>query len=285
MLLTVDTSRQSNTAAMMTTTTKMTRIGRQRSSGIIGSTFLLLLLICSRSDALKIPSASSSKISTSSTAPSKTLINQQKRRNRQHSATTNEESLTAVPDETVNNNHNQDVIVSSRGGGGVSGDDKVVQPEKPPSIYWAVLHNWMYFLSLGFNLINVPFMIRQIVDGTDATSQVGYKPSSQAISLSGKVESVDKFLTFLGVGFLSALSDKYGRKPLMAWSALGFMLTNIIQAQTRKSVALLYLADFVDGCSSCMLPLCQTFVTDCSTPADRAANLGIFQGLSGTYIC
>jgi hypothetical protein len=41
------------------------------------------------------------------------------------------------------------------------------------------------------------------------------KPSAKSISLSGKVESVDKLLTFLGVGFLSALSDKYGRKPLM----------------------------------------------------------------------
>ena len=156
-----------------------------------------------------------------------------------------------------------------------------------PSMYWAVLHNWLYFLSLGFNLINVPFMIRLIVDGDNAE-----KPSSESIALSGKVESVDKFLTFLGVGFLSALSDRYGRKPLMAWSAMGFMITNLIQANAvssplataageGSSIPLLYLADFVDGCSSCMLPLCQAYVSDCSSPKDLATNLGIFQGLSG----
>jgi hypothetical protein len=170
---------------------------------------------------------------------------------------------------------NAKLVVNARGGGGGGKDPN----EKKPSFYWAVLHNWMYFLSLGFNLINVPFMIRRIVDGEGATS-----PSPAAIALSGKVESTDKFLTFLGVGFLSALSDKFGRKPLMAWSAIGFMITNLIQAQTKSSVAMLYLADVVDGCTSCMLPLCQTYVTDCSTPDKRAANLGIFQGLSGTYV-
>jgi hypothetical protein len=70
----------------------------------------------------------------------------------------------------------------------------------------------------------------------------------------------------------------------MAWSALGFGITNLIQARTKSSIAMLYLADFVDGCSSCMLPLCQAYVTDVSHPANMAGNLGIFQGLSGKYI-
>ena len=65
-----------------------------------------------------------------------------------------------------------------------------------------------------------------------------------------------------------------------AWSAIGFAITNIIQAKTKSSVKLLYLADFVDGCSSCMLPLCQAFITDVSEPSKLAANLGLFQGLS-----
>ena len=73
--------------------------------------------------------------------------------------------------------------------------------------------------------------------------------------------------------------------PVRAWSALGFMVTNIIQAKT-KSVPMLYLADFVDGCTSCMLPLCQAYITDVSEPGRLAGNLGIFQGLSagGAFI-
>ena len=170
-------------------------------------------------------------------------------------------------------------ILCARGGDVNSVETNENKP--PPSIYWAVLHNWLYFVSLGFNLINIQFLIREIIDG-DAKGT----PSPRSIALSGKVESVDKLLTFLGVGFLASLSDKHGRKPLMIWSSLGFALTNLIQATTKNSVAMLYLADFVDGCSSCMLPLCQAFIADVSEPAKLAANLGVFQGLSagGAFI-
>eukprot|EP00578_Thalassiosira_sp_NH16_P028601 CAMPEP_0181083860 /NCGR_PEP_ID=MMETSP1071-20121207/4389_1 /TAXON_ID=35127 /ORGANISM="Thalassiosira sp., Strain NH16" /LENGTH=513 /DNA_ID=CAMNT_0023165559 /DNA_START=237 /DNA_END=1778 /DNA_ORIENTATION=- len=166
----------------------------------------------------------------------------------------------------------------ARGGDSVPGD---INNNKPPSIYWAVLHNWLYFMSLGFNLINIQFLVREIIDGDPKAS-----PSATSIALSGKVESVDKFLTFLGIGFLSALSDKFGRKPLMAWSALGFMVTNLIQAKIQSSIWLLYLADFVDGITSCMLPLCQAYIADVSEPQKLAGNLGIFQGLSagGAFI-
>lgn len=146
----------------------------------------------------------------------------------------------------------------------------------------------MYFLSLGFNLINIPFMIRTVIDGHSHNDPTSQKPSPESIALSGKVESVDKLLTFAGIGFLSALSDRFGRKPLMLWSALGFMMTNIFQAHCgdREHIPILYLADVVDGCSSCMLPVCQAYVADCSTKAACPTNLGIFQGLSagGAFI-
>jgi len=170
-------------------------------------------------------------------------------------------------------------ILCARGGEAGSSNNAIEKP--PPSIYWAVLHNWLYFVSLGFNLINIQFLIREIIDG-DAKA----KPSARSIALSGKVESVDKLLTFLGIGFLASLSDRFGRKPLMIWSSMGFAMTNIIQATTKSSASMLYLADFVDGCSSCMLPLCQAFIADVSKPETLAGNLGIFQGLSagGAFI-
>jgi len=153
-----------------------------------------------------------------------------------------------------------------------------------PSMYWAVLHNWLYYLSLGFNAVNIPYMIREIVDGNPNA-----KPSPQSIALSGNVEAVDKILTFGGVAFLAALSDKHGRKPLIAWSSFGFAITNLVQAfagrapTTGASKTLLYLADLVDGCSSCMSPVCQAYVADCSgsgAGSSLASNLGIFQGIS-----
>ena len=49
---------------------------------------------------------------------------------------------------------------------------------------------------------------------------------------------------------------------------------------------MLYLADLIDGVSSCMYPVCMAFVTDASPADKRVVNLGIFQGLSigGAFI-
>jgi len=206
-----------------------------------------------------------------------------------------------VDDEAVSYSTTTSSIARPRGGArGSTGSDS--HSSKRPSFYWAVFHNWMYFLSLGFNLINIPFMIRTIVDGPTAPAAsaaaanlgtIVKPPSPQAIALSGKVESIDRLLTFLGIGYLSALSDTYGRKPLMLWSALGFMVTNLIQAQAgnlgtgaASAIPFLYLADTIDGCTSCMLPVCQAYTVDCSSKRDCATNLGIFQGLSagGAFI-
>lgn len=198
-----------------------------------------------------------------------------------HNQFTGRETASAFDAVVISNKKTSSIHDAATDAVGTRGGDSAADDEKTPSIYWAVLHNWLYFMSLGFNLINIQFLVREIVDGDAKAS-----PSKKSISLSGKVESIDKLLTFLGIGFLSALSDKFGRKPMMAWSALGFMATNLIQAHTKSSIWMLYLADFVDGCSSCMLPLCQAYITDVSDPNKLAVNLGIFQGLSagGAFI-
>ena len=154
-------------------------------------------------------------------------------------------------------------------------------PRAAPSFRWALLHNWLYFLSLGLSVPNLPRVISSIVNPDGST---GVTPAS--IKVSGDVETVDKALTFLGVGFLCALSDVIGRRALMAWSAAGFGLTCLLQATCRSSVRALFLADFIDGVSSCMSPVCQAYVTDASPPDRRVVNLGIFQGLSigGAFI-
>ena len=46
---------------------------------------------------------------------------------------------------------------------------------RAPSYYWAILHNWLYFLSLGLSVPNLPRVISSIVnpDGSPLVSGVG----------------------------------------------------------------------------------------------------------------
>jgi len=143
-----------------------------------------------------------------------------------------------------------------------------------------MLANWLYFLALGLVIPVLGRVISTVVN-TDGSPNVS--PASSIVG--GDVEALDKLCTFLFVGFLGALSDVLGRKPLMAYSALGFSLTCYIQARA-KGVSMLFLADLIDGLSSCMSSVCNAYVADASPPDRRAVNLGIFQGVSvaGAFI-
>jgi len=144
-----------------------------------------------------------------------------------------------------------------------------------------MLHNWLYFVSLGLSMVNLPLRVATVVnpDGSTAVTPV-------AIRVSGDIEALDNLLTFIGVGFLGSLSDVIGRRPLMAWSSVGFGTTCFLQAQST-SIGLLYVADAIDGVSSCMTEVCQSYVSDTTTtPAEAAVRIGMLQGfsISGAFI-
>ena len=87
-----------------------------------------------------------------------------------------------------------------------------------------MLANWMYFLALG---LVIPVLGRVISTVVNPDGSPNVTPASSIVG--GDVEALDKICTFLFVGFLGALSDVVGRKPLMAYSALGFSLTCYMQ--------------------------------------------------------
>ena len=121
---------------------------------------------------------------------------------------------------------------------------------KQVSYAWAVLHNWLYFLSLGLCIPVLPKVIASTVN-EDGAAVI----TSKSARVAGDVEGVDKLLTFLFVGALGACSDGVGRKPLIALSALGYATTVLVQARATK-VAHFFAADAIDGLTSCMNAVC-----------------------------
>lgn len=162
--------------------------------------------------------------------------------------------------------------VASHGAPRVAGG---VIKARQPSFAWAVMHNWMYFLSLGLCIPVLPRVIASAVN-PDGSMEVSAKSSA----VGGDVEGLDKLLTFLTVGALGALSDHVGRKPLIALSAFGYATTVALQVSS-KSIWRFYAADAVDGATSCMNAVCSAYVIDSTENADeRAVAVGAFQGIS-----
>ncbi len=79
---------------------------------------------------------------------------------------------------------------------------------------------------------------------------------------------------FFATPVLGGLSDKYGRKPLLAISLIGTCISFIMFAEAR-GVIMLFAARILDGLTGGNISVAQSIISDTSTSADRAKRFGI----------
>jgi len=79
---------------------------------------------------------------------------------------------------------------------------------------------------------------------------------------------------FFATPLLGALSDKFGRKPILVISLAGTCISFLMFAEAR-SLIMLFAARILDGLTGGNISVAQAMVSDSSTPAERAKNFGI----------
>jgi len=79
---------------------------------------------------------------------------------------------------------------------------------------------------------------------------------------------------FFATPVLGDLSDKYGRKPLLAISLLGTCISFVLFAEAR-GIVMLFAARILDGITGGNVSVAQAMVSDTSTPQNRAKRFGI----------
>ncbi|GAA4335541.1 tetracycline resistance MFS efflux pump [Mucilaginibacter gynuensis] len=85
---------------------------------------------------------------------------------------------------------------------------------------------------------------------------------------------------FFATPVLGALSDKWGRKPVLVISLIGTCISFILFAQAR-SIIMLFAARILDGLTGGNISVAQAMVSDISSPKDRAKNFGILSSAFG----
>lgn len=87
-------------------------------------------------------------------------------------------------------------------------------------------------------------------------------------------------MQFLFVPILGSLSDRYGRKPVLAGAQLGTFISLLIFG-FAGSLWMLFFSRIVDGITGANLATAQAVITDSTPPQDRARGLGLIGAVFG----
>ncbi len=91
--------------------------------------------------------------------------------------------------------------------------------------------------------------------------------------------------TYSAMGFLFApfwgrLSDRIGRRPVLLWSVLGSAISYFIFALSG-SMPMLFISRALAGITGANIAAAQVYLTDVTSPQDRAKTFGIFGAIFG----
>jgi MFS transporter, DHA1 family, tetracycline resistance protein len=122
----------------------------------------------------------------------------------------------------------------------------------------------------GFN-VNPSYLLPQDFDANAAFILFGFLLASYA------------FGQFLATPILGQMSDKIGRRKVLAFSLAGTCLSYFIFAYGiyTRNIGLLFAARFFDGLTGGNISVAQAIIADISTPASRTKNFGLIGAAFG----
>lgn len=85
---------------------------------------------------------------------------------------------------------------------------------------------------------------------------------------------------FFATPVLGSLSDRFGRKPILALSLIGTCLSFVLFG-FANSIILLFIARILDGVTGGNISVAQAMISDISSPKERAKNFGILGSAFG----
>lgn len=123
---------------------------------------------------------------------------------------------------------------------------------------------------LGIIIPVMPKLILELSEGT----------LSEAASFGGWLVSVYAIMQFICSPVMGGLSDRYGRRPVLLFSLLGFGLNYLFMA-FAPTLGWLFLGRIIAGAMGASFTTAGAYIADISTPEKRAQNFGLIGAAFG----
>lgn len=108
----------------------------------------------------------------------------------------------------------------------------------------------------------------------DLIKQLTGKGLSRAANLNGYLTSAYAIMQFICAPIIGNLSDRYGRRPVLLFSLLGFGLDYLLQG-FAPTLGWLFLGRVVAGITGASFTTATAYIADVSAPEKRAQNFGL----------
>lgn len=119
-------------------------------------------------------------------------------------------------------------------------------------------------LGIGIVIPVLPELIKQFVGGS----------ASEAARYFGPLAAAYALMQFVFAPILGALSDKFGRRPIILIALFGLAVDYLIQG-FAPSIAWLFVGRLLAGIMGASFTAANAYIADISTPENRAQNFGL----------
>ena len=136
--------------------------------------------------------------------------------------------------------------------------------KRGPALVFIFITLLIDVIGLGIIIPVVPKLIEQLIHGN----------LSEAASYGGWLTSAYAVMQFLFSPILGGLSDRFGRRPVLLFSLLGFGLDYLLTGLS-PSIEWLFLGRILAGVTGASFTTANAYIADISTPEKRAQNFGL----------
>lgn len=142
--------------------------------------------------------------------------------------------------------------------------DQTAAPKRQAALGFIFATLLIDIMGLGIIIPVIPKLIEHLISGdvSDASGYAGWLTAAYAS------------MQFLFAPLIGNLSDKFGRRPVLLFSLLGFSVDYLFSA-FAPTIAWLFVGRIVAGITGASFTTASAYIADISTPEKRAANFGL----------